>query len=305
MKAKLLYIFVAVVAVVMSGCGDKSASTAGKPTITVSLEPQKYFLDKIVGDKMRVECLLKNGANPENYEPAMNDLITLQRSVAYIKMGNVGFEQVLVDKLAQNNKSLSVYDSSHGIDFIMGTHDCCEHHNHNHEHGDECVEEYHHASSADPHTWTSVKNAKIIARNMLDVLLDIDSVNADYYNENYRCLATSLDSLDNYASTKLASHNGDAFLVWHPSLSYFARDYGLKQITIGQIGKELSAKQLQEQIDDARSHNARVFFFQKEYDSQQASVLNDQIGAEMITINPLNYEWETEIRRIIDAIASK
>ena len=305
MKIKFLCILVAVMAIVVSGCGDKSVSAIDKPTITVSLEPQKYFLDKIVGGKIQVECLLKNGTNPENYEPAMNDLITLQRSVAYIKMGNVGFEQVLVDKLAQNNKSLPVYNSSQGVNFIMGTHDCCEHHKHNHEHGDECGEEHSHASSADPHTWTSVVNAKIIVRNMLEVVLEVDSVNADYYYENYNKLVASLDSLDNYATVKLASHKGDAFLVWHPSLSYFARDYNLEQITIGQIGKELSAKQLQEQIDDACSHNAKVFFFQKEFDSQQASVLNDQIGAEMIIINPLSYEWETEIRRIIDAIASK
>ena len=102
MKIKFLCILVAVMAIVVSGCGDKSVSAIDKPTITVSLEPQKYFLDKIVGGKIQVECLLKNGTNPENYEPAMNDLITLQRSVAYIKMGNVGFEQVLVDKLAQS-----------------------------------------------------------------------------------------------------------------------------------------------------------------------------------------------------------
>lgn len=305
MNTKILYILVAVIAVVMSGCGDKSKSIVGKPTITVSLEPQKYFLDKIVGDKIQVECLLKNGANPENYEPAMSDLMTLQRSVAYLKMGNVGFEQVLVDKLAQNDESLLVYDSSHGIDFIMGTHDCCEHQHHNHEHGDESVEGHNHALSADPHTWTSVINAKIIARNMLDVVLDVDSANTDYYNANYNSLIASLDSLDNYASAKLAPHKGEAFLVWHPSLSYFARDYGLEQISVGQIGKELSAQQLQTQIDNARNHNAHVFFFQKEFDSQQASVLNKQIGAKMININPLSYEWETEIRRVIDAIASK
>lgn len=301
---KFLYILVVVASFIISGCGNKSESTADKLTITVSLEPQKYFLDKIVGDKINVECLLKNGANPENYEPAMNDLMTLQRSVAYVKMGNVGFEKVLVDKLSQNNKTLPVYDSSHEIDYIMGTHDCCEQHNHSHEHGEDCVEECHH-SSADPHTWTSVKNAKKIARNMLNVVLKVDSANADYYNDNYGRLMVSLDSLDDYATKKLASHKGEAFLVWHPSLSYFARDYGLEQITIGQIGKELSAKQLQEQIDDARNHNARVFFFQKEFDSQQASVLNSQVGAEMITINPLSYEWEAEIRRIVDAIASK
>lgn len=304
MKRKVYLLFFVAMTLLLQGCGG-AEKNSGKATIVVSLEPQKYFLDKIVGDKMSVICLLKNGANPENYEPSMNDLMTLERSVGYIKMGNVGFEQVLVEKLAQNNKSLMVYDSSQGIDFIMGTHDCCEHdHGHFHEHSQD-EEEHNHVATADPHTWTSVKNAKVIAHNMLDVVVAIDSMNKEFYQANYDKLSDSLDSLDSYAATKLASSQGEAFLVWHPSLSYFARDYGLEQITIGQIGKELSAKQLQEQIYNARNHNARVFFFQKEFDSQQASVLNDQIGATMITINPLSYEWEAEIRRIVDAIASK
>lgn len=301
MKTKILYILIFALAFVASSCKRETSNT--KPTITVSLEPQKFFLDKIVGDSIEVVCLLQNGANPENYEPSVNDLMAIENSVAYIKMGNVGFEQVLIEKISQN-KSIPIYNCSQGITLIMGTHDCCEHHNH--EHGDECSEEqHHHESSADPHTWTSIKNAKIIARNMLDVIVKVDSANANFYTSNYNNLISALDSLDNYATTQLASHKGEAFLVWHPSLSYFARDYNLEQITIGQIGKELSAKQLQEQIDNARNHKARVFFFQKEFDSQQASVLNDQIGAKMITINPLSYDWETEIRRVIDAIASK
>lgn len=294
MKYKIYLLLIGAVALLMQSC-DGAKSSSDKTTITVSLEPQRYLLEKIVGDSIEVACLLQNGANPENYEPSINDLMTLERSVAYIKMGNVGFEQVLVEKLAQNNKSLRVYDSSQGIDFIMGTHDCCEHHgaDHNHE------------AVADPHTWTSVKNAKVIARNMRDVVVEIDSVNKSFYNDNYNKLMTALDSLDNYATAQLAPHKGESFLVWHPSLSYFARDYGLEQITMGQIGKELSAQQLQEKIENARNHNAKVFFFQKEFDSQQASVLNEQIDATMITINPLNYDWETEIRRIVDAIASK
>ncbi len=301
MKTKFLYIFIFVFAIATLSCERETSK--GKTTIVVSLEPQKFFLDKIVGDSIEVVCLLQNGANPENYEPSVNDLMTIENSVAYIKMGNVGFEQILIDKISQN-KSMPIYNSSQGIALIMGTHDCCEHHNH--EHGDKCAEgHHHHETSADPHTWTSIKNAKIIAQNMLEVVLKVDSTNANYYTSNYNNLVSSLDTLDSYATTKLASHKGEAFLVWHPSLSYFARDYGFEQITIGQIGKELSAKQLQEQIDNARHHNAQVFFFQKEFDSQQASVLNDQIGAEMITINPLSYDWETEIRRIIDAIASK
>lgn len=300
MKCFLFSCVAVCVALLTQGCGDNK--TAGdKPVIAVSLEPQKYFLDKIVGDKMEVTCLLENGANPENYEPSMSNLVTLENCVAYLKMGNVGFEQVLIDKIKQNNRSLNVYDMSQGIDFITGTHDCCNHH---HE-GDDHHGEHHHHGDIDPHTWTSIKNAKVIAGNMIDVVTQVDSLNAEFYRANYNKFMASLDSLDNYATHKLAQHKGTAFLVWHPSLSYFARDYGLEQITIGQIGKELSAKQLQEQIDNARHHNARVFFFQKEFDSQQASVINNQLGATMITINPLSYDWETEIRRIIDAIASK
>lgn len=303
MKNKIYLLLIGAVALLMHSCGEAKLSSE-KTAVTVSLEPQKYLLEKIVGDSIEVACLLQNGANPESYEPSINDLMTLERSAAYIKMGNVGFEQVLVEKLAQNNKSLRVYDSSQGIDYIMGTHDCCEHH-HDHAHSHHDADHHHHEAVADPHTWTSVKNAKVIARNMLDVVVEIDSVNKNYYNDNYNKLMIALDSLDNYATEKLAPHKGEAFMVWHPSLSYFARDYGLDQITVGQIGKELSAQQLQAQIDNARNHNAKVFFFQKEFDSQQASVLNEQIGATMITINPLSYDWETEIRRIVDAIASK
>jgi zinc transport system substrate-binding protein len=48
-----------------------------------------------------------------------------------------------------------------------------------------------------------------------------------------------------------------------------------------------------------------VFFYQKEFDSRQAEVVNEQIGAEMVIINPLNYRWNHEMLIIADAIASK
>ena len=100
MKTKILYILIFALAFVASSC--KRETSNAKPTITVSLEPQKFFLDKIVGDSIEVVCLLQNGANPENYEPSVNDLMAIENSVAYIKMGNVGFEQVLIEKISQN-----------------------------------------------------------------------------------------------------------------------------------------------------------------------------------------------------------
>ena len=93
--------------------------------------------------------------------------------------------------------------------------------------------------------------------------------------------------------------------MWHPSLSYFARDYGLEQIAIGSESKESSVRSMQARIDEAIRDSVQVFFFQKEFDTRQAQVVNGQLGAEMVTINPLDYKWREEMLIIADAIASK
>ena len=69
-----------------------------------------------------------------------------------------------------------------------------------------------------------------------------------------------LDSIDNAITARLAPHKGDSFIVWHPSLSYFARDYGLNQVVVGgSEHKESSIADLKESIDTAR--NAELLYF--------------------------------------------
>lgn len=101
----------------------------------------------------------------------------------------------------------------------------------------------------------------------------------------------------------LASSRGKAFVVWHPSLSYFARDYGLRQISLSPEGKEASVNMMQTAVDSARASGAEILFFQKEIDSRQAETANEQIGATLVNINPLSYNWNKEIINIANAIA--
>ncbi len=99
---------------------------------------------------------------------------------------------------------------------------------------------------------------------------------------------------------------GKAFMIWHPSLSYFARDYGLEQIVIGGDGhKEMSAANLRDVIDHAHDSGARVFFYQKDFDGRQVSVLSDIIDAQEVTVNPLSYNWEEEIEATANALVEQ
>ena len=295
MRIKFKYIFLVLSSIMAIACGGNLSQ---KPVVTVSLQPQKYFLEKIVGDKIEVKCLLASGGNPETYEPSLTHLLNFENSKAYFMIGHLGFETAIIERVKNNNPDLKIYNNSEGIDLLMGTHGGCSHHNHASGH-------HSHRHDIDPHTWSSVRNARIIAKNMCDAMIEIDKKNAQYYTENYKHFISELDSLDARLMSMLAPKKGTAFLVWHPSLSYFARDYGLSQISVGQEGKETSVQQLQAKIDEAKAHSANVFFYQKEFDNRQAEVVNGQIGAEMVIINPLNYQWNHEMLIIADAIASK
>lgn len=283
-----LMVIVSFIGLVFSGCNSYSSQ---KRTITVSIQPQKYFLEKIVGDKFNVVCLLSQGSNPEAYEPSLSHLMNLEKSEAYFRIGNIGFELAILNKAQNNNPNLKIYDNSKGIELMEGSHGVADSHGHKHE--------------VDPHIWSSVPNAMKIASNMYDAVVELDPANEKEYTRNYNKLKADIEQLNQDLSAKLEPFKGSSFAVWHPSLSYFARDYGLNQISIEYEGKEAPIQHLQSRIDAAKKDNVKVFFFQKEFDGRQAEVVNEQIGAKMVTINPMNYHWDVEMRSIADALTRK
>ncbi len=267
-----------------------TATTHEKPIVTVSIEPQKYLLEQITGDRVEVRTLIANGANPETFDPSVNHIMNLAKSIGFLRMGNIGFEAAILDKVHGEHPDLPIFNTSIGVIPVTGTH---SHNGVTH-------------NVIDPHTWTSVKNVKIITKNMLNAMTEIDPSNASYYRTNYEHFAARLDSLDNAFAERLAPHKGEAFMVWHPSLSYFARDYGLEQIPAGSAdSKEMAMGALKDVIDHAADHNVKVFFLQKDLDGRQAEALGAQLDIEKVTVNPLAYDWETEMTAIVDAIAGK
>lgn len=275
----------AIAAMILISCGN---SVQEKRMITVSILPQKFMLKKIVGDRFEISCMLNEGNNPEAYEPSMTHLMNIEHSVAYFCIGYIGFEDAIVGKAHVNNPDLKIFNTSKGVEVIRGTHISPEG-----EHNE-----------ADPHLWTSVANAIKISQNMLAAVVELDPDNADEYTRNFNAFKSELDSLDSRIKSQLAGKQGSAFLVWHPSLSYFARDYGLRQVSLEYEGKEIPIDKLKQNIDAARESGAHVLFVQREFDSRQAETIGEELGVKMVKINPMSYNWETELENIANAIAN-
>lgn len=285
MNRNILTIIVTAAGLLTGSC-NRSADHGEKPIITVSIEPQRWMLERIAGDRIDVNCLMAHGGNPESYEPSFADLAKLESSSGYIKVGHLPFEETLIDRIHSNRPDLQIIDSSESIELIN------DDHGHGHEHG------------IDPHVWNSPRNARIMAGNMLRAVKNIDPDGAAAYEANYAALIASIDSVDALCATILAPASGETFIVWHPSLSYFARDYGLHQLSVGAEGKEHSVDDTRDIVNHIAEHGASVFLVQKDFDTSKAEVIAKSGGNIRVrTINPLNYDWDTELVETARAIA--
>lgn len=138
---------------------------------------------------------------------------------------------------------------------------------------------------------------------MLAALTETDPANKDFYNANYNRLTARLDSTDAAIAARLAGARSKSFLIWHPSLSYFARDYGLRQIAVGQDNKEMTPGQLRDVHLTATADSAAVMFMQQNFDTRQAGSLAGELGVEVVTVNPLDADYIKQFNIITDALS--
>lgn len=265
-------------------------------SLVVTIEPQRYFLEQIVGDKFEVTSLTTTGSNPESFDPAPSQMIALNNSKAYFKIGFLGIENTLVEKVKDETK-LNIVDCSKNIDIIEE-----EHHHHDHE---EAHSHTHGHAGGDPHYWSSISSAKIILKNMLDAVILLDNENKDFYTENYQKEINKINHTDSIIQSALENSNNKAFIIYHPALSYFAREYNLEQLSIEQDGKNPSPAQLKNLIDEALKKNVQAVFIQQEFDTKNTEVIAKQLNAKTYSINLLTYDWHEEMIKIANTIAGK
>ena len=280
-----------------TGRASKSNNGDGeKPVITVTLEPQRYFTEAIAGDKFKVISMVPKGSSPETYDPVPQQLVSLGDSKAYFRIGYIGFEQAWMERLMNNTPHIQVFDTSKGIDLILNNGD----HDHGHGHGPRDG----HTHAVEPHVWNSTANALIIAGNTYKALSQLDKANDTYYMARYDSLCQRIQHTDSLIRQQLSTPEAaKAFMIYHPALSYFARDYGLHQISIEEGGKEPSPALLKELIDLCQTEDVRVIFVQPEFDKRNAETIAQQTGTKVVPINPLSYDWEEEMLNVAKALA--
>lgn len=282
----------------IAGCKQQPQKNTGKPMVTVSLIPQKFFVDQIAGDWLDVNVMIPPGGNPHTYEPTPLQMKALSKSSAYLRIGQITFETAWMDKLQSVSPKMKVYDTSDGVTFISESaweKDDEEVHDDDHDS---------HSHAYNPHIWLSPELVKILAQNIFKALAEIYPDNKEAMQKNLEHFSAQCDSTHQALNEQLGQAKGTSYIVYHPVWTYLANEYGLKQIAIEHNGKEATADKLKDIIDFAHEQNIHIIFVQKEFSNAQAQTIAEQIDGKVAIMNPLDYNWFQTMKAFSEAFQS-
>ena len=252
--------------------------------VFVSIIPQKYFVERIGGEQVKVEVMVKSGESPATFNPNPKKMSLLSQSQLYFSIG-VPFETIWIDRINSIHPNLQFVPLHEKVRTV-------------HEHGT-----HHSDSTGDPHIWTSPKKVKIIAQKIKDTLSHAKPEKEKYFEDNLQAFFHDLNLLDKDIRAILGNSDNRRFMVFHPAWSYFAEDYGLEQITIEHQGKEPGARKLQKIIEEGKRLGIKVIFVQKQFSLSIAESIAKMVGATVREMDPLAEDYLGNMRRTATAIS--
>lgn len=262
-------------------------------SVTVSILPQKYFVEKVGGGRVGVSVMVLPGASPATYEPKPQQMVNLTKSNVYFAVG-VPFESVWLRKFETLNPKMKIVFTQAWIKKIP-----MEAHVHGND--KEAVEHKGaiHMGVKDPHIWLAPPLVILQARNILEGLLKVDPGHREMYEANYKGFVRELVDLDIRLIRQFkGSAQNKRFMVYHPAWGYFAKAYGLKQIPIEMEGKNPTPRELQALIGMARKDGIRVIFVQPQFSTKSADTIARAIGGKVMVADPLAVNWAENLEKV-------
>jgi zinc transport system substrate-binding protein len=273
MKMTMLCLLGFLLLVAPAGCAQPNG-TAGKRQVAATIFPLYDISRNITGDKMDVELILPPGASPHTFEITPQRVRNLQGTKIIFKIG-YGLDD-WTDRLSAFLSGVQMVTVDKGIEFIYedeGSQDA-DHHGH---------------GGVNPHYWLSVKDAEIIANNIADNLIAIDSGNANAYQQNLKAYVAKLQELESQIAQRLQPYKGAKIVTFHDSWAYYAREFDLQiAATIEPFpGRQPTPRYLADLQNVVTSYNIHALFIEPQLSSESVESFVHDLGVRLYVLDPL------------------
>jgi len=237
--------------------------------ISVTILPQKGVVKAIGGDKVNVNVMVPPGNSPATYTPNFKQLKELKKSDIYFTIG-VPFDKKYLSKIQEINPEIKIVYFGNLI-----------------------------KTTNNPHIWLSPALLQLQAKTVLDTLIESDPTNRAYYLNNYKSYIKTLANLEVKGFKNI---HQKAFITFHPSFYYFAKDFHIKQIAIQKEGKAPSFAYFAKIIKLAKANGVKTVIISPEFPTKYAKIVAAKIGAKVVIVSPLNERPEDTINQLTEVL---
>lgn len=275
-------------------CFALTSQAGERPVVFVSIPPQAWLVKRLAGETVEVQTLLPAGANPHTFEPGARQVKKLAEASLFLTLG-LSFETRLVERAGKLNAALTVAGMDAGVVKIRadghehgrpGAHDCC-------------------SEGGDPHIWLSPRLFCAMASNTVAALERLVPQHGAALRANLEKTVAEIGVSDRAVREAARASGVKTWVVYHPSWSYFAADYGLALLVIEEDGKAPAARHLADVIRQARAAGVTRVFAEPQYDKRPAQTLAEQLGAQLEMIDPLQEDWPSLMRDVALKLVGK
>jgi zinc transport system substrate-binding protein len=276
----------------MVGLARAEAPAAPLP-VAATILPLSDFCQKIGGDLVRVQVLTPPGASPHAFEPPPSIMARASQARVFVYIG-AGLEPWATKLLGSRSPdNLVVLEAARGIPLLGMT----PHHHHPPAAGAGDHDDHHPGQAAtsgshlagNPHIWLDPVLAQEICRKIAAALIQADPGHRAHYEANLQSYLTALEALHQEIQQHARSWSHRDFVSFHPSFSYFARRYNIREVgTIEAApGREPTPRHLQGLVAAIHRYGIKVVFAEPQLNPRVAEVIAQEAGVKVLRLDPI------------------
>lgn len=160
--------------------------------------------------------------------------------------------------------------------------------------------------SYDPHVWLSLKEYKVMGKNVLDKLIEIDPQNKDFYTKNYNDFVERADNIYNNYKRDFENLINREFISNHASYGYLSRDFSLINSSIYDINNhgEANPQNIQAIIDVIKQKNIKLIVGDEFDSNKELETILNETGVNYKEVNNLESKGDffTEYEKLLSSI---
>lgn len=268
-------------AFIIAACTGNSGGAAPDVLfVVVPVSPIAGIVDALAPEGLvEIVVLVPPGANPATHEPSIQALRRTASARLYLEIGHPAFvfERTWLDGALDGS-------SADRVPLFDG---CPVH-------------------DEDPHAWLSTRCLAAAATITASALSGILPEYSEEIADNLASFATRLAATEELAAQQLAEYRGRMFFVLHPAWGYLARDYELQQVEILSHGTgDPGASRIAELIRLGRRQGIHTVFVQPQFNRAPAILIAEELGATVLTLDPLARDPVAVIGNAVSALAAE